>query len=217
MKLTERDDLRKNWHSFCDCDPFDGADTFPDRMEAAGLIELLPVTDDDLEQAFAEELGIIPGGMVWHLTESGRSEMSTDLIERLREYRMLPALLGEIPAETACEELATLRFEAADALSEMRAELEQARRMYDVQIAGHRLSAKEATQNLIRATAAESALERARKALEPFARANDIDPALPDSTWLGVKYEDVFVAHCHAGDFRAAARALASQDEGEER
>ncbi|TPM37015.1 hypothetical protein [Mesorhizobium sp. B2-3-2] len=71
-----------------------------------------------------------------------------------------------------------------------------------------------------RAEKAESALassqeeiERLRKALEPFGRPNDIDPSLPDSTWLGVKYEDVFVAHCHAGDFRRAARALSPSEE----
>ena len=77
MRLTEAQDLQKNWHSFCDCDPFEGADTFPERMEAAGFIELLPVTDDDLEQSFAEELGIVPGGSCWNLTPAGRRALTS--------------------------------------------------------------------------------------------------------------------------------------------
>ncbi|MBZ9894192.1 hypothetical protein LB545_07525 [Mesorhizobium sp. BR1-1-6] len=60
-----------------------------------------------------------------------------------------------------------------------------------------------------------SEIERLREALKPFAMENDIDPALPDDTWLGVKHEDVFVAHCHARDFRRASRALTIPSEKE--
>ena len=80
IKLTEAewrnvDDLRKHWGAFCDADPFDGSDTFPDRMEAAGFVELVPVDDDALEDAFASERGIERGGMMWSLTESGRAAL----------------------------------------------------------------------------------------------------------------------------------------------
>lgn len=83
MKLTETewrnvDDLRRNWSSFCDCDQFDGSDTFADRMEAAGLIELDSVTERDLESAFAAERGIEPGGMVWRLTPGGRAALEKE-------------------------------------------------------------------------------------------------------------------------------------------
>ena len=70
------DDLRKHWGSFCDCDPFEGAADFSERMEAAGFIRLRSVTRDDLEQAFAAELGIERGGMVWDLTAKGRKALA---------------------------------------------------------------------------------------------------------------------------------------------
>jgi hypothetical protein len=77
MKLTEAqwrtvDDFRKHWPTFCDAGSFDGSDTFSERMEAAGYIELVPVDDDALEKAFAAERGIEPGGMMWSPTEAGR-------------------------------------------------------------------------------------------------------------------------------------------------
>lgn len=65
-------EFRNNYDAFCQADWFSGCDTFADRMEAAGLIEVRSVTDDDLERPFAEELGIEPGGNVWDLTEKGR-------------------------------------------------------------------------------------------------------------------------------------------------
>ena len=81
MKLTESewrnvDDLRKHWADFCDCTPFDGSDTFPERMEAAGYIELVPVDDEALQSSFADELGIEPGGMMWVLTDAGRRALA---------------------------------------------------------------------------------------------------------------------------------------------
>jgi len=68
-------DLRKNWNDFCDCDCFEGADTFSDRMELAGLIELVPVDAEALEDAFAAERGIEPNGMMWRLTDAGRTTL----------------------------------------------------------------------------------------------------------------------------------------------
>jgi hypothetical protein len=78
MAHTPDEDLRENWHNFCDCDYFVGAADFPERMEAAGLIELVPVDDDALEDPFADERGILPGGMMWKLTEAGRNALARD-------------------------------------------------------------------------------------------------------------------------------------------
>lgn len=69
------DDLRKHWHDFCDCNPFNGSADFAERMEAAGLVRIRKVTRDDLRQSFAAELGIEPGGMVWDLTKKGRAAL----------------------------------------------------------------------------------------------------------------------------------------------
>ncbi|QAZ46801.1 hypothetical protein [Mesorhizobium sp. Pch-S] len=68
-------DLKEHWHSFCDADPFEGGDTFAERMEARGLIELVAVTQDALEDGFATERGIMPGGSMWQLTEAGRASL----------------------------------------------------------------------------------------------------------------------------------------------
>jgi len=74
VKLSEADELRAHWHSFCDCDVFEGADTFAERMEDAGLIELRDVEQSDIdENPFASELGIELGGMIWVLTDAGRA------------------------------------------------------------------------------------------------------------------------------------------------
>lgn len=64
-----RDDLRKHWQTFCDADPFEGADTFTDRMEAAGFIHIRAVRRADLEESFAAERG----GNLWELTKKGRA------------------------------------------------------------------------------------------------------------------------------------------------
>lgn len=64
-------DLREHWHMFTDADPFEGSDTFPDRMEAAGYCRLVSVTKEALQEAFAAERGIEPGGMMWELTPAG--------------------------------------------------------------------------------------------------------------------------------------------------
>jgi hypothetical protein len=73
-KDLERE-FRRHWADFCDADPFPGSDTFAERAEVAGLIELVPVTDQALESAFAAERGIEPGGMMWVLTDAGRAVM----------------------------------------------------------------------------------------------------------------------------------------------
>ena len=70
-------DLKDHWHSFCDADPFEGGDTFAERMEARGLIELVAVTQEALEDGFAAERGIEPGGSMWQLTEAGRASLQT--------------------------------------------------------------------------------------------------------------------------------------------
>ncbi len=66
-------ELRRHWNDFCDADPFPESDTFADRAEEFGLIELVPVTKDALESSFAAERGIEPGGMMWVLTAAGRA------------------------------------------------------------------------------------------------------------------------------------------------
>lgn len=69
--------LRQHWSSFCDADPFPGSDKFADRMEAAGFIELVPVTKAALQDAFAAERGIERGGMMYRLTDAGRAVLAT--------------------------------------------------------------------------------------------------------------------------------------------
>ena len=74
--MTPDEELRKHWHDFCDCDPFPTREDFPERMEAAGLIRLRPVTRRDVaEDPFAAERGIELGGSLWELTAKGRKAM----------------------------------------------------------------------------------------------------------------------------------------------
>lgn len=73
-----RELLQKNFSSFCDADVFPGSDTFADAMEAAGFIELVPVTKEALEDSFAAERGIEPGGMMYRLTDAGRAALSSE-------------------------------------------------------------------------------------------------------------------------------------------
>lgn len=129
-KMTETqwrdlDDLRKHWGAFCDADPFDGSDTFSDRMEAAGYIELVAVDDDALDSGFAIERGIEHGGLMWTLTPAGRralskhwsGQMREDLIERLRDRAC------QLPESERAMSDATL---AADAIEAMNAALVEA-------------------------------------------------------------------------------------------
>lgn len=83
-ELKPADELRAFWGAFCDADAY--PDGFPERMEAAGLIHLRPVDDDDLEEAFAWERGIVPGGWVWSLTEAGRALLAGEQDEGTPEH-----------------------------------------------------------------------------------------------------------------------------------
>lgn len=68
-----RDDLRKYWHAFCDCDviPID-RDDFTDRLEKFDLVTWREVTEQDVQaNPFAAELGLELGGMCWDLTAKG--------------------------------------------------------------------------------------------------------------------------------------------------
>lgn len=71
---SDSDDLRKYWITVCDADPTPDLDEddFIERMEAAGFIHLRPVTRRDLDEPFASERGIYPGGNLWELTASGQ-------------------------------------------------------------------------------------------------------------------------------------------------
>lgn len=76
MDMFLIDSFPKAWASFCDADYGDmgmDCDEFISAAESGGLIELVPVDDDALEDAFAEERGIIPGGMMRQLTDKGRA------------------------------------------------------------------------------------------------------------------------------------------------
>lgn len=69
-ELTSEQKLRAFWMDFCQADPV--PPEFTDDMEAAGFMFLDDVDEDDLQTAFASELGIEPGGRVWRLTDEGR-------------------------------------------------------------------------------------------------------------------------------------------------
>lgn len=63
--------LAAAWSAFTQADYI--GDALTDAMERLGLAELRGVTDEDLEQSFAAELGIERNGMVWVLTPAGRA------------------------------------------------------------------------------------------------------------------------------------------------
>lgn len=94
MKAGRGADLTTTWDSFCDCDPLpEGVDhdLYVQRLEDEGLLEWRSVDDDDLEDAFAEERGIVPGGMVYSLTPLGLA-VRASLASTVREGE------GESPA-----------------------------------------------------------------------------------------------------------------------
>lgn len=79
-KLTKAPDemLRAYWNHACSADWHlipDCPEDFMDQMKAAGLAFCRPVDQDDLDHAFAFELGIEPGGYVWDLTPAGRQAL----------------------------------------------------------------------------------------------------------------------------------------------
>lgn len=47
-------------------------------MEKAGYAELVPVTPEALDDPFAAERGIEPGGVMWELTVTGRKAVSSN-------------------------------------------------------------------------------------------------------------------------------------------
>lgn len=53
--------------------------TFLEQCEDAGLAECVEVDDDALDDAFAAERGIEPGGMMWRLTDAGRERYAAPL------------------------------------------------------------------------------------------------------------------------------------------
>jgi hypothetical protein len=78
VKLTAGDMLRAYWNDACAADWHlipDCPEDFMEQMEGAGLAYCRPVEDEDLEQAFAFELGIESGGFVWDLTPAGRAAL----------------------------------------------------------------------------------------------------------------------------------------------
>lgn len=78
LEEMARDELRRNWHRFCDCDSFDGRDTFTERMEALGYVRLRKVRKADvLDEPFAAERGIELGGYLWELTPKGRAALQS--------------------------------------------------------------------------------------------------------------------------------------------
>ena len=73
-QMTTAQKLRAYWHDRCDLDPV--PDGYDDEMETAGFISMRAVTDDDLDESFAYERGIFPGGTVWELTDAGRAALA---------------------------------------------------------------------------------------------------------------------------------------------
>lgn len=71
--LTPMQKLRDLWCDFCDADPV--PPSFLGEMEAAGLIECVPVTAEALDDVFAAKRGIELGGMMWVLTPAGRAAL----------------------------------------------------------------------------------------------------------------------------------------------
>ncbi len=68
-------DLTDNWDAAGDADPipFPGDGDYPERLEAQGYAELVAVDEGALNDAFAWERGIEPGGSMWQLTEAGKA------------------------------------------------------------------------------------------------------------------------------------------------
>lgn len=77
-KLTEtqRLDLTERWGAFCDKDELSGnrdPDEYVADMLLDGFADLRAVEPDDLDDAFAWERGIEPGGMIYVLTPLGHA------------------------------------------------------------------------------------------------------------------------------------------------
>ena len=73
MDIFTRDQFADMWDDYTEADWLLVKDptSFLESCESAGLAECVPVDDDALEESFAAERGIEPGGMMWRLTKAG--------------------------------------------------------------------------------------------------------------------------------------------------
>jgi len=74
LTTEDRAALTSDWDAFCDCDwHLMSCDIkgFAERLEQLGYVTFDAVDDDDLDDAFASERGIVPGGTIWRLTPLG--------------------------------------------------------------------------------------------------------------------------------------------------
>lgn len=65
-----KDVFAEEWERFCDADPTEDPD-FIDHALDAGLVTFKRVNKEALQEAFAAERGIIPGGEMYVLTKKG--------------------------------------------------------------------------------------------------------------------------------------------------
>lgn len=71
---TQRIDLTERWDQFCDQDELSGnrdPDEYTADLLLDGFADIREVERDDLEDPFAYERGIEPGGMIYVLTPLG--------------------------------------------------------------------------------------------------------------------------------------------------
>lgn len=75
--------VRDYWSAICDCDwhevPEAIRDTYEDALISQGLAVWGAVDDDDLDNPFADEIGIVPGGSVLRLTPAGRAAFDSPI------------------------------------------------------------------------------------------------------------------------------------------
>jgi hypothetical protein len=71
LSEAQRRDLTVNWDDFCDAERLQLPPDYPDDLVKAGFVILDAVDDDDLDEAFAWDRGIEPGGSVYRLTPLG--------------------------------------------------------------------------------------------------------------------------------------------------